>query len=123
MLDALDDVTAARKTNGESLETNTKAGRENTRAVVAAIKKINDFGDAQIDAGKDTGKTNTKLKDQEDALVRKVAKAFGITDKAARDYIKTLGGIPKKKETDVKVSDGGTAKATKDKIDGIKGKS
>jgi hypothetical protein len=123
MLDALDDVTKARKDNGDSLSNNTKAGRDNIRAVAAAIEKINDFGDAQIDAGKDTDKVNRKLKEQEDTLVKKVAKAFGITDEKARAYIETLGGIPKKKDTDVNVSDGGTAKDTKDKIAGIKGKS
>jgi hypothetical protein len=122
MLDAIDAVSKARKDNGKSLEKNTIQGRDNLRAIKDGIDGINDFGDAQIAAGKDTGKVNTKLKEQEDALVKKVAKAFKITDEEARGYITTLGGIPKRKETDVKVSDGGTAKDTKGKIDGIKGK-
>lgn len=117
MKDALAGVAEAHKENGASLSTNTRAGRDNTRAVLSAIDAINEFGDAQIDAGKDTTTVNGKLEEQEAVLVRKVMKAFGLTEKQARSYIKTLGGIPPKKETDVKVSDKGTAKATSDKVD------
>jgi hypothetical protein len=117
MKDALADVAEAHKKNGDSLSTSTRAGRDNIRALLSAITSINKFGDAQIEAGKDTKAVNARLADQESVLVRKVMKAFGLTEKQARDYITTLGGIPKKKETEVKVTDKGTAKTTSDKVD------
>jgi hypothetical protein len=122
MLDAIDDVTKARKDNGKSLDTNTTKGRDNIRAVKDGVDAINEFGDAQISAGKDTDTVNRKLKTQEDALVNKVAKAFGITKKQAHDYIRELGGIPRRKDTDVKVDDNNTIQKTKNRIAGIKGK-
>jgi DNA repair exonuclease SbcCD ATPase subunit len=121
MLDAIQDVTKARKDNGKSLDKNTEQGRDNLRALKSGIDAINEFGDAQINAGKDTATVNTKLDQQEDALVNKVARAFGISRAKARDYIATLGGIPRRKDTDVDVSDKGSAQATQNRIKGIKG--
>jgi hypothetical protein len=120
MLDALAAVSDAGKENGKTLDKNTKAGRDNLRAIKSGIDGINDFADAQLAAGKKTDGVNAKLDEQEDALVRKVARAFGVTEGKARDYIKTLGGIPRKKETEVKVTDNGTAAATQEKVDNIK---
>jgi hypothetical protein len=121
MLDAIEDVTKARKDNGKSLDKNTEQGRDNLRAVKTGIDAINDYGDAQIATGKTTDTVNGKLKTQEDALVNKVARAFGISRAKARDYIATLGGIPRRKDTDVDVSDKGSAQATQNRIKGIKG--
>jgi hypothetical protein len=122
MRDALDNVTKARKDNGESLSKNTHAGRENLRAIKDAMEGIEDYGDALVDNGAKSSTATKKMKEQEDVLVNKVAKAFGISEAKAKEYIETLGGIPPAKDTKVKVTDEGTAKATQNKIDGIEGK-
>jgi hypothetical protein len=117
MRDALDAVTKARKDNGQSLSKNTEAGRDNLRAIKNAIDGITDYGDALVDNGT-SSKTATRLmEEQEQVLVNKVAKAFGISEKAAKTYIERLGGIPPAKDTKVTVDDHGTAKKTADEID------
>jgi predicted transcriptional regulator len=117
MRDALDDVTKARKDNGESLSKHTAAGRDNLRAVRHAMDGIKAYGDALVDNGAKSGTATKKMEDQEKVLVHKVAKAFGISETAAKAYIKTLGGIPPAKDTKVTVSDHGTAKSTANTID------
>lgn len=115
--DALAEISGKLKDGGKSLNQNTKAGRDNWREIKNAVDAVNAYGDAQLAATGDVQGTNAKLKEQSDALVNRVAKAFGITRGQARDYINTLGGIPRKKQTDVQVSDNGTAKATSDRVD------
>ena len=120
MLDALDGVTAARKRNNKSLSENTAAGRDNLRAIKNAMDGIKDYGDSLVDTGTKSGAATKKMEQQEKVLVDKVAKAFGISDKAAQGYIETLGGIPPAKNTKVTVDDHGSAKAVQDRIDNIR---
>lgn len=117
--DAIDAVSGARKDGGKSLNENTAAGRANLREIKAGIDAINAFGDAQLAATGDVQGTNAKLKAQEDALVNRVHKAFGITTTQARKYVEALGGIPKRKDTVVHVTDNGTAAATTKKVHDI----
>jgi hypothetical protein len=117
LLDALDNVKKSRDENGKSLSKLTDKGRDNLRAIDEARRGIIEYGDAMATQTGDTAKATAAMDKQEDVLVHKVAKAFGITEKQARDYIKTLGGIPPAKNTKVTVDDKGTAKKTSDEID------
>lgn len=120
LLDALDGVTKAGKENGKSLNKNTEAGRDNLRAIDEARKGIIEYGDAMTDSGKSSAATTKEMDKQERVLISKVMRAFGLTEKEARSYVKTLGGIPPAKETKVHVDDKGSAKKTQERIDNIK---
>ena len=117
LLDALDNVKKSRDENGKSLSKLNEKGRDNIRAIDDARRGIIEYGDAMATQTGDTKKATAAMEKQEGVLVKQVAKAFGITEKQAREYIKTLGGIPPAKNTKVTVDDHGTAKDTSNKVD------
>lgn len=117
---ALDDVAAAVKENGRTLDNTTEAGRANRDVLF----NIADAGRATVDSMAEAGRSQEDIQEQlqttYDDLVQ-TAKGFGASDKKADDMARTILGIP----PDVKVSSWmddaakKEAKATKKAVDDI----
>lgn len=105
---AIDDATAAAKKNGKTLDEHSAKGRANA----AAMDKVASSGLEMIAAMRKNGASNAQLATSMGTLksqLYKTAAQFGLTGKAADDYVKgALGKIPKEIKTAVEAD---TAKA------------
>lgn len=98
--EGLDNLSAAFKKNGATLDANTASGRGNRDAMSAAARAHDELLTSGLAAGESlasmTGKSEqlrTKMLD--------LAKATGMSDQEARDYVDTLLGTPDSIKTDI----------------------
>jgi hypothetical protein len=93
-LDSAADLTTKLTESSYAWDINTKAGRDNQRAVIDIANGIEDMAKAQIDAGGNVDDVTAKFNTQKDALINQVAPAFGGSKEAARQYIEQILKTP-----------------------------
>lgn len=101
--DALTDLTAGFKKNGESIDENTEKGRANLDNLEKVQGAIGSLIDAQLKNGAslaDAGKAAGEYRDKLDGVLRKA----GFTEKQIEEYNTALGLTPKQIETTVKLA-------------------
>lgn len=107
---SLDDVTAAIKENGTSMDINTEKGRKNQETLDAVAQSALAKAQATYDATKATQGTGpaeeafraSLLKSRETLI--KQARRFGLTKKEAEKYADSVLNIPAVRNTDVTLS-------------------
>lgn len=90
---AYDELDAAVKKNGKTLDITTEAGRENQAALDAIARAAMDSGQAIIDAGGSYEDYRASLESSRAALLERIAD-FGITGDAAQTLADTILSIP-----------------------------
>lgn len=107
---AIDDATDAAKANGKTLDLNTQKGRDNMRQLQGVARAAV----GQIQQWETAGLSAKQIQDKMPELRKQLqttAGQFGLTGKAAKDYVDgALANIPKDVATTIKV-DAATAKA------------
>jgi hypothetical protein len=99
---AIDDLSAAFKENGNSLDISTEAGRKNGQAMSSAAKAHDEMIAAGLAAGESLGSMTSKS-DQLRAKMMQLATATLGSKEKARDYVNTLLGAPGEIKTAVKL--------------------
>lgn len=102
-LDGLDALNAKLAENGATLDINTTAGRENTRAVIDQAGAIEQMAKDSIDAGGSVEDVTAKFNAQKDTLVNQVLPAFQGNRDAAQQYIDKLLAVPPVTKTSVQL--------------------
>lgn len=100
---ALDSATKSLKENGRTLDAGTEKGRNNRRALQDIARSTMAWRKAAEDAG-ESQEFQTQVTEQGRAALIRAAKQMGATDKEAREYARGLLGIPKVRQTEVKIS-------------------
>lgn len=103
-LDSVGDLSTKLTESSYAWDTNTKAGRDNQRAVIDIANGIEDMAKASIDAGGNVDDVTAKFNAQKDALINQVAPAFGGSKEAARQYIEQILKAPTAVNTKVNLS-------------------
>ena len=117
---ALDDVAAAVKENGRTLDNTTEAGRANRDVLF----NLADAGRATVDSMAEAGRSQEDIQGQlqrtYDDLVQ-TAKGFGASDKKADDMARTILGIPDNVDVKTWMDDAAEeqAKSTKKAVNDI----
>lgn len=101
LIDKQESLTAQLAESGNAWDTNTKAGRDNQRAVIDIASGIEDVARAAIDAGQPIDAVTGKFQAQRAALVDQVLPAFQGNRQAAEDYIASILKTPTAKTTTV----------------------
>ncbi|MFI6854482.1 hypothetical protein [Streptomyces sp. NPDC050416] len=99
---AIDDLTASFRENGNTLNLNSEAGRKNGQAMSAAAKAHDEMLAAGLAAGESLGSMTSKS-DQLRAKMMQLATATLGSKEKARDYVNTLLGAPGEIKTVVKL--------------------
>jgi hypothetical protein len=99
---AIDDLSAAFKENGSSLDISTEAGRKNGAAMSAAAKAHDEMIASGLEAGESLGSMTSKS-DQLRAKMMQLATATLGSKEKAREYVNTLLGAPGEIKTVVKL--------------------
>ncbi|MFI7394009.1 hypothetical protein [Streptomyces tendae] len=100
--EGLDNLTAAFKENGKTLDANTEAGRGNRDAMSSAAKAHDEMLAAGLAAGESLASMTGKSEKLRETMLR-LAEQTGMTDAEARDYVNTLLGTPESISTTVQV--------------------
>lgn len=100
---AIDDLTASFKENGNTLDIHTDKGRRNGEAMVKAAQAQDELIVAGIAAGDSFETMSGKSKDLRAEMLELATKGFGGNKKAAEDYVNTLLGTPAQVDTMIKV--------------------
>jgi hypothetical protein len=95
-----DALSSSVEANKRSLNIHTEAGRANRDALKALITSTNDAYIADINAGVAIDKARQKH-DNRIRSIEKESNKLGLNRDKTQDLIKTYGGIPKTKETDL----------------------
>lgn len=145
-LDYMDQVaqtTATIDENGNTLDKNTEAGRENIRALIEQSDAALQMADGQLQAGVAADTVTGNLQAQREALLLKIdamtgdraeserlAAAWGLIPKEVITEVGTNGvaetkaeieSIPATGDTAISVDDGGTAAQTQARVNSLKG--
>jgi predicted nucleic acid-binding Zn-ribbon protein len=99
---AIDDLSAAFKENGNSLDISTEAGRKNGQAMSAAAKAHDEMIAAGLAAGESLGSMTSKSDQLRAKMMQLATATLGSKDKA-REYVNTLLGAPGEIKTVVKL--------------------
>jgi hypothetical protein len=99
---AIDDLSAAFKENGATLDLNTEAGRKNGTAMSSAAKAHDEMIAAGLAAGESLGSMVGKSDQLRSSMMRLATDAFGGNKKAATEYVNTLLGVPGEIKTVIK---------------------
>ncbi|MFI6788613.1 hypothetical protein ACIBG4_14915 [Nonomuraea sp. NPDC050383] len=102
---AVDDATAAVKTNGEATSTSTEKGRANREALINLAQSANSYRQALIDQGTPLSEVTAKLGTQRTAFIQ-LAEKMGFSKTQAKGLADQLGLIPGNVKTDVKTPGG-----------------
>lgn len=95
---AEDDLRAARRRNGKTLDENTEKGRANRTALSGLAQAMNAYRQNLAESGSTTVEVNGVLGEQRGQLIRS-ARQFGLTRMEARRLADQLLGIPRNVET------------------------
>ena len=102
-----DDLEAALKANGKTLDAGTEKGRKNQQALDDQAASLETLTQAQLNDARINGKSTTDIlanyTKQRQALID-MAIRFGMTEKEAQNYVNTLLKTPKQLTTDVQLS-------------------
>ncbi|MFC8220918.1 hypothetical protein ACFUTY_22410 [Streptomyces sp. NPDC057362] len=98
--EGLDNLTAAFKENGKTLDASTEAGRGNRDAMSAAAKAHDELMTSGLAAGESLGAMLGKSEQLRGEMLR-LAKQTGMTDAEAQEYVNTLLGTPEDIRTNV----------------------
>ncbi|WP_051777663.1 hypothetical protein [Streptomyces violaceorubidus] len=99
---ALDDLTAAFKENGNTLDIHTEAGRRNGEAMTQAAAAQDEMIVSGIAAGESFATMSGKSQALRAEMLELATKGFGGNKKAAEDYVNTLLGTPAEVNTIIK---------------------
>ncbi|MFE8961739.1 hypothetical protein [Streptomyces iakyrus] len=99
---AIDDLSAAFKENGNSLDISTEAGRKNGAAMSTAAKAHDEMIAAGLAAGDSLGSMTSKSDQLRAEMMRLATATLGSKEKA-REYVDTLLGAPGEIKTAVKL--------------------
>lgn len=97
---AIDEATKAAKENGRTLDEGTEAGRANATALDAIAQAGIKLAQTTKDNGGSEKEFQKTLADTRAELV-KAGRRFGLTEDQAREYARTVLGIPKTAKTTV----------------------
>lgn len=97
---SIDDATASLKDNGRTLDINTPKGRSNADALDKIAKSANDVTKTLRENGAGQSALASHLKTSEASLY-KAARAFGLSDAAAKAYVKSVRAVPEKAATKI----------------------
>lgn len=100
---ALDDATASLKENGKTLDITTEKGRTNKKALDDIARAALGQADAVREAGGSETQYRAKLEQSRAALIR-AATQFGMTKTQAKAYADQVLGIPRSRQTDIKLN-------------------
>jgi hypothetical protein len=100
---AVDDLTAAFKENGATLDLNTEAGRKNGTAMSSAAKAQDEMIAAGLAAGESLGSMTKKSSELRASMMRLAIDAFDGNKKKATEYVNTLLGTPSQIKTMIKL--------------------
>lgn len=121
---SLDDAKAALKTNGGTLDLSTQKGRENHAALADLVKAGQDRVAQILEETGNVKRANRVAEEQRETL-RRVAERFGLTDKQADRYIRTLEDVPPNVASKVSLTGAAAArqeaKRLKDALDALDG--
>lgn len=98
--ESLDNLTAAFKENGKTLDASTEAGRGNRDAMSAAAKAHDELLASGLAAGESLASMTGKSEQLRTKMIE-LARQTGMTDAEARDYVTTLLGTPDDIRTNV----------------------
>lgn len=91
---AVDDLTASFKENGNTLNLNTEAGRKNGEAMSAAAKSRDEMIAAGLAAGESMESMTAKSDKLRESMLELATKAFDGNRAKALEYVNTLLGTP-----------------------------
>jgi len=100
-LDGVDDLNQKLAENGATLDRNTKAGRDNERAVLAQADAIEQVAKDALDAGTANDSVTATFNDQKNMLIQQVLPAFKGNQQAAEAYISSILRVPQMTKTAV----------------------
>jgi hypothetical protein len=98
-----DGLSASVKTNKDTLNIHTGAGRANRDALEAVIGSTNDLYYAELNTGSSIADA-TKKHEARIKAIKEEARRLGLNKTATQQLIDTYGQIPKKKQTDLVVT-------------------
>jgi hypothetical protein len=99
---SIDDLSAAFKENGATLDLNTDAGRKNGAAMSAAAKAHDEMLAAGLAAGESLGSMTSKSDQLRSSMMKLATDAFDGNKKKATEYVNTLLGVPSEIKTVIK---------------------
>jgi hypothetical protein len=99
----IDKFNKVMKENSNTLDINTEAGQNNQQAIIDRITDIDDLRTAEINSGASIEDANKKY-DQRLERLKKEAIAAGLSKEAVDALIRKYKEIPKKAETEIKIS-------------------
>lgn len=142
--DQVEQTNAVLAENGQTLDINTQAGRDNQRALIDQSDAALQMASSQLTAGTSADTVAASLAGQREALLvtldamtgnraesERLAASLGLIPTEVITEVKTNGAveskaeieqIPATAETDVTVDDGGTAAATQGRVNSLEGK-
>lgn len=91
--EAIDNLTASIKANGDSLDANTEKGRANRRAIADSVTKLKERIETDAAAGVSADKLARRMQNGADRIVETAA-AAGLSEKAVRRMIHQYGLTP-----------------------------
>lgn len=91
---AIDDLSAAFKENGSTLDLNTEAGRKNGQAMSQVAKAHDDMVTAGVAAGESLGSMTSKSDQLRTTMMKLATDAFDGNRAKATQYVNTLLGVP-----------------------------
>ncbi|MGY4994079.1 phage tail protein [Streptomyces sp. 900105245] len=100
---SLDDLSAAFKKNGATLDEHTAKGRANRDAMSQAAKSQDEFIAAGVAANDSLGSMTSKSDELRTKMLKLATEGFGGNKQAAQDYVNTLLGTPSDIKTLVKL--------------------
>jgi hypothetical protein len=107
--EAFDDLSASLKDNGKALDNNTEKGRANRDAIREAAENVIRYTSQLAKSGMSSAEVSAKYEDMRRRLISQMQQ-FGLTEKAAEEYVNQLGLTPRRVDTAIHLQNVETAR-------------